>query len=140
MPLNHILIKEKYDHAKKYLVILRKILTNSTDVFISNFELQLEGERIFEVITQIILDICTHIVANSDVETPKSYSDCMQALNSLNILTKEKTERNISLIKMRNLIVHQYGIIDYEMLYQSLGTLERDFTSFKKDILRWIGK
>ncbi len=140
MPLNHILIKEKFDYTKKYLVILRKIITNPVDTFIDNLELQLEGERIFEILAQIMLDICTHIVANADIETPKSYSDCMSALNSLTIIPKEETEKYISLIKMRNLIVHQYGVIDYEILYQSLVTLERDFTNFRRHILIWFEK
>ena len=41
---------------------------------------------------------------------------------------------------MRNLIVHQYGVIDYQMLFNSLKVLENDFLRFQNGILEWLEK
>ena len=126
------------DSTKEYFEILRSINNLSIDEFINDKRLQLQGERIFEIIAQVILDICTHIVAKSDVNTPTSYSDCINSLNKLGILNEQTTTEVVSLIKMRNLIVHQYGIIDYQLLFDALQRLESTFISFKDAILKYL--
>lgn len=140
MPINHVLIEEKLNNSRKYLKSLRKLLDNPEETFLSDLDMQLKGERLFEVLVQIMLDICTHIVANSDIETPASYADCLKALETLGLFSKEITTTFISLVKMRNLIVHQYGIIDYQMLFNSLKKLVKDFLLFQNGILEWSKK
>lgn len=140
LPINRVLIEEKLNNSKKYLKSLKKLLDNPDEKFISDLDMQLKGERLFEVLAQIMLDICTHIVANTDIETPASYTDCLKALEKLEIFSKEISKTFISIVKMRNLIVHQYGIIDYQMLFSSLKKLEKDFLLFQNGILEWLEK
>ncbi len=140
MPINRVLIEEKMNNSKKYLNSLKKLLDNPDETFLSDLDMQLKGERLFEVLAQIMLDICTHIVANTDIETPASYADCMKALEKLGIFSKENSTTFISIVKLRNLIVHQYGIIDHQMLFSSLKKLEKDFVLFQNGILEWLEK
>ena len=140
LPINRVLIEEKLNNSKKYLNSLKKLLDNPDETFLSDLDMQLKGERLFEVLAQIMLDICTHIVANADIETPASYADCLKALEKLGIFSKEISMTFISIVKMRNLIVHQYGIIDYQMLFSSLKKLEKDFLLFQNGILEWLEK
>ena len=140
MPINKVLIEEKLNNSKKYLNSLNSLLDNPEETFLSDLDLQLKGERLFEVLAQIMLDICTHIVANSDIETPASYADCLKALEKLGLFSKETSTTFISIVKMRNLIVHQYGIVDYQMLFNSLKKLEKDFSLFQNGILEWLKK
>ena len=127
LPINRVLIEEKLNNSKKYLTSLKKLPDNPGETFLSDLDMQLKGERLLEVLAQIMLDICTHIIANTDIETPASYADCLKALVKLGIFSKENSTTFISIVKMRNLIVHQYGIIDYQMLFSSLKKLEKDF-------------
>ena len=41
---------------------------------------------------------------------------------------------------MRNLLVHQYGVINLEILFAGLKMLDSDFVKFKEIILSWIEK
>ncbi len=77
MPIDPLLIEDKLNFSKRYLTVLKHILAKSEDLFLEDIDLQLQGERIFEILSQIMLDICTHIVANSNVAAPKSYAECM---------------------------------------------------------------
>lgn len=138
MAINKNFVKDKLNHAKKYLNSLKEIISQPEELFLEDLGLQLKGERIFEVIAQIILDICTHIVANSDVDTPTSYSDCINILVKLKIISKLEANDLISLVKMRNLVVHQYGAIDYHILFSSLKLLEKDFLTYQNSILSWL--
>lgn len=140
MSINHVLIEEKLNNSKKYLKSLKKLLDNPEETFLIDLDMQLKGERLFEVLAQIMLDVCTHIVANSDIETPASYADCLKALEKLGLFSKERSTIFISIVKMRNLIVHQYGIIDYQMLFNSLKELDKDYLLFQNSILEWLEK
>lgn len=87
-----------------------------------------------------MLDICTHIIAMSQTTSPASYVDSMTKLGNIHILNKERSHKYSTLIKMRNVIVHQYDTINLSMLYESLSELLIDFGNFKKEILEWIEK
>lgn len=140
MTVNSDFLKEKLVYSKKYIERLRRIIEISKKEFLEDFSLQLQSERIFEVISQLMLDICTHIVAHSSETPPSSYSDCMNKLVNIGIIKEELSNNFINIIKMRNLLVHQYGTINLEILYVGLKRLDSDFGKFKEIILSWIKK
>ncbi len=88
---------------------------------------------------QIIIDICTHIVASLD-QAPQTYSGCMEVLKNKGILDLELSNNLIDAVKMRNLIVHQYEVIDYERLFSLISKLITDSEAYKNSILDWIKK
>lgn len=140
MVIDNIKIKSKFNKAKDYISLVKRILGTPFDDFLENFENQVLAERSFEVLTQIMLDICTHIIAVSEVSAPSSYSDCMIKLGSLKILDDKDSLNYSQLIKMRNIIVHQYDTLNYSMLYEGLSELLKGFNSFQKKILAWLEK
>ncbi|MHA1348046.1 MAG: type VII toxin-antitoxin system HepT family RNase toxin [Candidatus Heimdallarchaeaceae archaeon] len=140
MTVNPDFLKEKLVYSKKYIERLKRIIKIPKKEFLEDFSLQLQSERIFEVISQLMLDICTHIVAHSSETPPSSYSDCMNKLVNVGIIKEEESNNFINIIKMRNLLVHQYGTINLEILYASLNRLDSDFGKFKEIILSWIKK
>lgn len=140
MAVNSDFLKEKLAYSKKYIERLRRIIEISEKIFLDDFSLQLESERIFEVISQIMLDICTHIIAHSSETPPSSYSDCMNKLVDVGVIKEDESNNFINIIKMRNLLVHQYGVINLEILFAGLKMLDSDFVKFKEIILSWIEK
>ena len=138
MTVNSEYIKEKLAYSKKYLERLKRITEISKEAFLDNFSLQLESERIFEVISQLMLDICTHIIAHSSESPPSTYSECMKKLVGIGVFNEDDSLKFIKIVKMRNLLVHQYSTIDQEMLFAALKTLISDFLHFKNKILSWV--
>lgn len=109
----------------------------SVEEFKNNFSIQLQVERAFEVVNQIIIDICTHIVSTFS-ETPENYANCFEILQRKNIIEETLSKNIIRSVRMRNLIVHQYTGIDYAILFSSLTKLQDDFSDFKTQILKWL--
>ncbi|NPD88343.1 MAG: DUF86 domain-containing protein [Asgard group archaeon] len=138
MTVNSNLLKEKLAYSKKYIERLRKIIEVSKEEFLEDFSLQLQSERIFEVISQLMLDICTHIVAHSSETPPSTYSDCIKKLVNIGVIGEDESDDFIKIVKMRNLLVHQYGIVDPEILFESLKLIDSDFSRFKEKILSWL--
>ena len=131
-------IREKLLSSKIYVVKLEEIISKTPDDLVRNIDLQLKAERIFEILSQTILDICTHIIAHSKEPPPQTYSDCMKKLGKLGAITPQIVEETTSLVKMRNIIVHQYSNINYNLLFEGLCELHEDFPQFQHEILEWI--
>jgi len=78
---------------------------------------------------QIIIDVSCSFVAEKNLGIPKNYSECILIIVSNKYLDKDLGERIIKMVGLRNLLVHEYGIIDVKRLYEYLDHLNdiRDF-------------
>lgn len=83
---------------------------------------------LFETI-QIIIDLACSIVTHKNLGIPKNYSECIQLLINNKYIDKELGERIKSAVGLRNLLVHEYGIIDIKKLYEYLNHIQdiKDF-------------
>jgi uncharacterized protein YutE (UPF0331/DUF86 family) len=108
------LIKQKFIDVQPYLKRIKQTLKLSLEEFDKNTDEQLITQRLFEIIYQTILDVCTHISVNSKYGVPESYQDCISNLSRLKILKDIDKRRFQLLMKMRNLIVHQYSKIEWK--------------------------
>lgn len=133
-------IREKFLSIKKYWNKLSSLIAKNSEEIERDLDIQLISERIFEILSQTLLDICTHIIAQSEENAPQNYSDCMKKLGKIGVIKQETSEKLVSLIKVRNIIVHQYGDIDYKLLYEGLHEIYKDFPQFESEVLDWIKK
>lgn len=132
------MLVNKLKRLEENLKILNKIKDNyKLDNFLTD-KVDEWGLRygIFETI-QIIIDIASSIVAEKNLGTPKSYSETINILVMNNFIDKNLGEKLISMIGLRNLIVHEYGIIDIKKLYEYLNSLGdiRDFVNSIKRVI-----
>ncbi len=123
---------DKLKRLEENLIILTSIRDNFSLDDIKNDKVDEWGLRygLFESI-QIIIDLACSIVSEKNLGIPKNYSDCISLLNKNNYLDKGLSSRILSMIGLRNLLVHEYGIIDVEKLYEYLDHLQdiKDFAA-----------
>ena len=83
---------------------------------------------LFESI-QIVIDIACSVVAEKNLGVPKNYSECITILISNKYLDEELGEKIIPMVGLRNLLVHEYGVIDIRKLYEYLNHIQdlKDF-------------
>ena len=100
---------------------LKEVSTNKVDEWSLRYGL-LES-------IQIIIDLACSFVSEKNLGMPENYSDCINLLISNKYLDKKLGERLTRMVGLRNLLVHEYGIIDVQRLYEYLDHLQdiRDF-------------
>ena len=83
---------------------------------------------------QIIIDISCSFVSEKNLGLPKNYSECITLLINGKYIDKNLGNRLTKMVGLRNLLIHEYGIIDTEKLYEYLDRLQdiRDFASALK--------
>lgn len=124
------MISDKITRLEENLQTLRTIKDNSSLNNIKSDKLDEWGLRygLFESI-QIIIDLACHVVADKNLGTPKNYSECISFLVNNNFINTVLGEKIIRMTGLRNLLIHEYGIIDVEKLFKYLNHLE-DFSDF----------
>jgi uncharacterized protein YutE (UPF0331/DUF86 family) len=73
---------------------------------------------------QIVIDTACHICSSKNLGTPKNYGDCIRLLARFGYLKPASAEELISIIGLRNLIIHEYAVIDTARLHSFLEALD----------------
>jgi uncharacterized protein YutE (UPF0331/DUF86 family) len=124
------MINDKLKRLEENLRILSKIKEGySIDDIIAD-KVDEWGLRygLFESI-QIVIDIACSVVAEKNLGVPKNYSECITILITNKYLDKQLGEKIIRMVGLRNLLVHEYGVIDIRKLYEYLSHIQdlKDF-------------
>lgn len=127
-------LTEKLKHLEENISTLKEIKSNvSLDDIKSNKRYEWEIRYgLFESI-QIVIDISCKISSHFNLGNPKTYKECIELLIKYHYLSDEIAKKTISMVGLRNLLVHEYVKIDDEKLYQFLNYLD-DFVAFVDEI------
>jgi uncharacterized protein YutE (UPF0331/DUF86 family) len=89
------------------------------------------------VMLQYIIDICSHIISDDGLEEPVFLSDMAAILAKEKIIRKELEQPLKDMIGLRNIIAHQYGDIDFKILYRIVRNELKDVYIFLEDIINY---
>ena len=91
-------------------------------------------ERLLELLVQVATDIVAHLVAEKGM-TPASYRETFVIAGREGLLPEELAGRLTEAAGMRNVLVHLYEDIDYEIVAASVERALSDFRRFV-DVVR----
>lgn len=86
---------------------------------------------------QIVIDLSCHIVGKYNLGNPSSYANCIELLVKFNYIDESLGKNIRSMIKLRNLLAHEYTFIDLNKLTSYLSLLE-DFRIFIRSISNYL--
>ena len=77
------------------------------------------------VALQDVLSLATHCLADEGAVVPQSYADVFRALGTRGVVPLELASRLAAASGLRNLVAHQYAVIDWERIHE-IATLHLD--------------
>jgi uncharacterized protein YutE (UPF0331/DUF86 family) len=86
-------------------------------------------ERLLELVVQIALDVVAHLLAERRM-TPSSYRAAFQEAGRCGLLPEQLAARLADAAGLRNVLVHMYDEIDYEIVAISIPRALEDFSQF----------
>jgi uncharacterized protein YutE (UPF0331/DUF86 family) len=86
---------------------------------------------------QIVIDVSCHLCGKFNLGSPENYGDCVTKIASGGYIPAVLAPRILSIIGLRNLLIHEYTVIDSRRLYDFLGDLGvfREFISSVAKVL-----
>ena len=83
---------------------------------------------------QACVDIAAHLISASNAKAPDTMSDSFTTLKKLNYINEELEKKMIKAVGFRNIAVHTYQNIDWEIVYSIVTKNLNDFVEFAKKI------
>jgi len=129
------MLKEKIKRLEENLVTLEEFRKNISldDLLRDKIKQWALRYRILECVQEII-DISCALVSSNNLGNPKNYRECVEILIKNGYISKELGKRLISMVGLRNLLVHEYIKIDLSRLYEFLNNLNNF-----KEFIYYIG-
>ena len=94
-------------------------------------------ERNLEVAIQCLIDMGNRIISLEDAEKPRDYYDIFLILGNLQVLPPEFARHIAPLAGFRNILVHDYVSVDWDLVHEHLQNFE-DFYDFETHIKKWL--
>jgi len=138
MPINHDIIMSRLQRLERCLLKLKNIIkNNSKKEFLNNDDLHDIAERNLQLAAQSCIDIGNHIVSKQKGAFPEGYGDIFRKLFETGIIDEPTYIKMSNIAGFRNILVHDYLKIDYEIVFDNLQDLDV-FVTFAEQINRFM--
>ena len=104
----------------------------SFEEFEKSWAMRSMAERAIQVAAEILIDIAERIIALEKAGPVATSANAMEKLEELGVIDSADPYRSI--VRFRNLIVHEYERIDPKVLYSIITDNLDDFLAFRDEI------
>ena len=128
-------IEDKIKDIKTYIKQLSIIKPNTFKEYEKDFKTRAACERYFEKIAEAIVDLATLMIKEKGLPTPEEDYEAFETLEKEEIIDSKLAKKLRDMKGMRNIIAHQYGSVDDELMYVAVSKeIENDAKMFLKII------
>ena len=127
-------IEDKISEINKFLEELESIIPSSFEEYRSSLEKKAACERYVEKIVEAATDLAFLIIKDRKLRIPQDDADAFNVLLDSRIIDKDLAAKLKNAKGMRNIISHQYGNIDDEIVFESIAK------ELGRDVGEFIGK
>ena len=120
---------------------LRRCLQRVEDKKPARLQLLVDDEDVQDILVlnltravQFCVDIGSHIISESELTAPKTMGEVFIALEKLGAITPHTCDTLRKSVGFRNIAVHNYDTINWEIVFAICNRSLADFSAFAKEI------
>lgn len=134
------LILRKLAELEEYLGQVGEFKAIALEAYRSDWKTQRIVERTLQMMIELCIDICNHLIADQKLRVPSSNVDTFKVLQEGGLLSEQLFDSMNKMAKFRNLVVHQYDKIDGAIVVTILRKHLDDFNAFRDAVLQVLAK
>lgn len=127
-------IEEKLESLRRSIKRIEEKRPNKLSDFLNDVDLQDIISVNLERAVQQCVDIGTHIIASSDEKAPSTMAETFETLLNLDKISKPVALSMKKAVGFRNVAVHNYQKIDWEIVFHISHKNLKDFKAFSSQI------
>jgi uncharacterized protein YutE (UPF0331/DUF86 family) len=116
---------------------LRRLAALPEQEYLADEDAQALAERHFQVAVQCLLDVANHIVAEQGLGSPDDAEGLFLALVPAGVISRPLYERIQGLGGFRNILVHEYLLVDHRIVHRLLGRLD-DLVELARELDEYV--
>jgi len=128
-------ISRKFIQLDEYLSILNGISKATSENFLKDKILIGSAKYYLQVSIECCLDVANHIIASERLRAPKDYADSFTVIQEEDIIPSDLGQKLRQMAKFRNRLVHLYGEVDNQYVYEFMRKDVKDILLFRKYIV-----
>lgn len=127
---NITVIENKISDIKKYLKILERYQKYSKEEILNNIDINGAVERYLYLAAQATIDLAEAVIAYKNFRKPATLGESFYILNEEGIIDMALKEKLLKMVGFRNIIAHDHGKIDYDIIYKAIHDGAGDIGEF----------
>ncbi|MBI3442011.1 MAG: DUF86 domain-containing protein [Proteobacteria bacterium] len=132
-------ILAKFDELEGYQKELAAIAPKSFEEF-RQIQKKRACERLLQISVEAAIDVCHLFVAGLRLGLPAEEDDIFEKLEHAGIISSSLKDTLKEMKGFRNILVHEYGEVDDQIVYEAVTTRLRDFDAFRREVLKALEK
>lgn len=133
-------ILSKFKELEEYLEELEQIKPTDFEEYVNSIEKKRACERLVHVSIECTIDICNIIISELKAGIPIDEENTFEKLENRKVISKGMKDMLIEMKGMRNVLVHKYGEVKDEIIFEVISDKLQDFDKFKEEILKFLKK
>jgi uncharacterized protein YutE (UPF0331/DUF86 family) len=128
-------INDKIKEIDGFLQELSETTPQTFEEYEKSFKEKAACERYFEKIITAVIDLAFLFIKYKKYDIPNEDKEAIELLSNNGIINENLSENLKSAKSMRNIIAHEYGQVDDELVFEAITEqLEKDVREFIKSI------
>jgi len=128
----------KVDDINRYLHELDSIEISSLEEYKRSVAKKRASERLLQIMIEAVVDISYILYSGENLGVPKDDDSVVKALYEKKIISKEIMDSISELKGFRNILVHKYGAVDDELVFENLTENLSDFEKLRDYFLNML--
>lgn len=113
-------IEDKVCEIERFLEELESSLPTDLNEYKHNYKIRAICERYFEKIVEALVDTAFLMIKENDFQIPEEDKKAFDILATEKVISENLSEKLKEAKGMRNIIVHEYGEIDDEVVFEAV--------------------
>jgi len=88
---------------------------------------------------QVCVDIAAHLIADTSRPSPETMTACFAELRTMNLLDAGLSDRLSKAVGFRNIAVHEYQEIDWDIVFSIVTKDLDDFRAYARAVMVFCG-
>ena len=87
---------------------------------------------------QVCLDISSHVLSDSGLNAPHTMAEVFAGLQALGVIAPDTCEAMQKSVGFRNLAIHQYESLDWEIVWEICDNGTKDLRQFAREVSAFL--
>jgi uncharacterized protein YutE (UPF0331/DUF86 family) len=127
----------KLDQLAGYLGELRSIVPERLEGYLG-VEKRRACERLLQISVEAVMDVCGLLVSGLRLGLPAEEDDMFDKLGRRGVVSDAMGDTLRRMRGLRNILVHEYGRINDELIFETIRNRLSDFDAFQREILEFL--
>jgi len=133
-------ILSKIGEIDSYLQELVEVAPSNFENYSGSIEKKRSCERILQISIESVLDVCYILFSELNLGVPNNDEGIISKLVKRKVISKKAGDIVREMKGFRNILVHKYGVVDDEKVFELLENQIGDFDIFKREVLKFLKK